>query len=558
MDCLMRAGFLQALFLLAPAGHGAPPPGRPVAPIAAPAMAADKTPAPTPAAPLQRRAAAGRKSIKLFVYDSSGRPLRLPAFLALIDRTDRGGAAGPRPAGILVESLDESVWARPGIRQESSLLTLSWDRTPRVSLCLNWPVADDGFSTVWADKSGEGFTDGDAVFLNEEIALTQYNRFKASRLQRTTEWDPPYRPSAKAVRQAVRTQELMARAQEQKDAVSRAKTFDGALAAVSLAWQRMLMEHGTQIARASRAKGSLRFGLVIDEGILRRLDHYRDVIRAVKRSGANWVRLVFRSNPQDFLYASQSSFNEYDAVVKELRGQGLHIMGTVLDTGQWPRTMTPSIYAQRAQNLALHYKDAIRSWDVGSELNGDWLGGMSAPLSPDQVFQIFAAGAAQIKTLDPTLETVATLYWWHATAPDNAHSLFTWLRRYSREGLGRNLDVLSLSLQPDDNPVGMALETIFTRAHRELPDKAILLGSLGYVEKDKLQGYWWFSPDDAAAARADLLTFMTPASCAMPRSLCGGFWWQTLEQMLPDKGRGTELYRSYTKTLSRLGRPAAF
>ena len=118
--------------------------------------------------------------------------------------------------------------------------------------------------------------------------------------------------------------------------------------------------------------------------------------------------------------------------------------------------------------------------------------------------------------------------------------------------------MLSLSLQPDDNPVGMALETIFTRAHRELPDKAILLGSLGYVEKDKLQGYWWFAPDDAAAAREDLLTFMTPASCAMPRSLCGGFWWQTLEQMLPDKGRGTGLYRSYTKTLSRLGRPAAF
>lgn len=113
-----------------------------------------------------------------------------------------------------------------------------------------------------------------------------------------------------------------------------------------------------------------------------RLDHYRDVIRAVKRSGANWVRLVFRSNPQDFLYANQSSFNEYDAVVKELRGQGLHIMGTVLDTGQWPRTMTPSIYAQRAQNLALHYKDAIRSWDVGSELNGDWLGGDERPAEP--------------------------------------------------------------------------------------------------------------------------------------------------------------------------------
>jgi hypothetical protein len=216
--------------------------------------------------------------------------------------------------------------------------------------------------------------------------------------------------------------------------------------------------------------------------------------------------------------------------------------------------MTPQTYAERTKNLVLHYKDQIRSWEVGNELNGDWLGGVSAPLTTDQVYRVYSAGAAKVKELDPSLETVATLYRWDGTAPDAEHSLFGWLKHYSRQGFGRNLDVLSLSLQPDDNPVGMALEPIFELVQTELPDKSLMLGSLGYVEKDKLQGYWWLRPDDVEAAREDLLIFSTTASCAMPRSLGGGFWWQTLEQMIPDKSRATGLYRAYAKTLSQLGR----
>jgi hypothetical protein len=111
-----------------------------------------------------------------------------------------------------------------------------------------------------------------------------------------------------------------------------------------------------------------------------------------------------------------------------------------------------------------------------------------------------------------------------------------------------------VSLQPDDNPVGMAFETVFDRISNELPDKNLLLGSLGYVEKDKLQGYRWLRPDDVPSAREDLLIFAATASCAMPRSLCGGFWWQTLEQMIPGKSRTTGLYHTYAKTLQQLDR----
>jgi hypothetical protein len=507
------------------------------------------------AAPSPGRLGPARKSIKLVVYGPGGKILKLADFLSFIGRADRSDAAGPEFSGIFVAPFDGSGSAsRPALEQRGELIVLSWEKMPRVSLSLPWPVADDGFSTVWADKNGEGFSDGDAVFLNEEIAITQYRRFRESLRKRTSDWTPLYKPGAKARKAADVAQSQMTRAHAEKDAVARAQAFDAALTAVSAAWQKMLFEHGLQIALAAKSKGSLRFGLVIDESIFQRLDHYERIISAVKRTGSNWVRLVFRSNPDDFTYKSLRSFNEYDSIVAELLSQKLHIMGTVLDTGQWPRTMTPPIYAERTKNLVLHYKEQIRSWEVGNELNGDWLGGVKAPLDPDQVYRIYSAGAAKVKELDPSLETVATLYWWDGTAPDSEHSLFGWLKRYSRRGFGRNLDVLSLSLQPDDNPVGMAFENIFDRVSNEMPDKSLMLGSLGYVEKDKLQGYWWLRPDDVPAAREDLLIFAATASCAMPRSLCGGFWWQTLEQMIPDKGRATGLYHAYAKTLEQLGR----
>jgi hypothetical protein len=351
-----------------------------------------------------------------------------------------------------------------------------------------------------------------------------------------------------------RAKESLAAAHAQKTAAGRAKAFDAALGAISAAEQKMLFQHGLQIANHERFRSQLRFGLVVDASILQRLDHYPRIAQAIKASGANWVQLVFRSNPEDFAYADLHSFNEYDSIVKELRTAGLKIMGTVLDTGQWPRDLTAPAYTERVKNLVIHYKDDIRSWEIGSELNGDWLGGTAAPLAPDQVYRIYSAGAAKVKEIDPELETVASLYWWEGTSPDDAHALFNWLRHYSRLGFGRNLDVLSISLQPDDNPVGVALESIFERVSQELPDKRLLLGSLGYVEKDQLQGYWWFRPDDVPAAREDLAAFLITAASALPRCLGGGFWWQTLDQMIPDKGRPTDLYRAYADALQRLGR----
>lgn len=495
------------------------------------------------------------KSIKLVVYDNQGKPLDLHSFLAHIGRADIGQPPDPAAAPISVTSPEgQGAPARPVLREENGLILLSWTRLSTIQLSLPWPVDEDGYSTVWADKEKLGYADGAVVMLNEEIAATQYRLFRDSTRKHQTEMQPLYKQGAKAKKAAEEAKLAMAAAHGEKAPDKRAVAFAKAMRATSIAWQKMLFEHALQIALSSKGKEELRFGLTLDEGLLNRLNHFRWLSSSIQRSGTNWVRLVFKANPDDFTYSSLRSFNEYDEIIDELREKGLRIMGTVLDTAQWPRGMKPAQYSERVKNLALHYKDKIRSWEVGTEINGDWLGGSRDPMGPDEVYRIYRAGASKLKELDPTFESVVTLYWWDGTAPTYEHSTFGWLKRRVREGFGRDVDVIGLSLQADDNPVGMALETIFERVHQELPDKRLMISSLGYVEGQALKGYWWFDPEDVVSGRSDVLIFMTTASCALPRSLCGGFWWQALDQMIPGNRKTTGLFSDLEKTLEQLGR----
>ncbi|MBI3564100.1 MAG: hypothetical protein HY079_02755, partial [Elusimicrobia bacterium] len=238
-----------------------------------------------------------------------------------------------------------------------------------------------------------------------------------------------------------------------------------------------------------------------------------------------------------------------------LRKKKLKVMLCVLDTAQWPKTMKPEHYAERVKNVVLHYKGKVSAWEVGSELNGDWLGGANDPLTPDQVYKIYAAGADKAKELDPETERVATLYWWEQTAPDRAHALSGWLKRFAPQGFAKTAEVVGLELYPEDNPVGLSLERAFEETADALPGTTLLLSSFGYVEKDALKGYWWLAPDDVDGARKDLLILYTVASCAMRASACGGFWWQTLDQMLPPgHHKATDLFKVHVRTMTQLGR----
>ncbi len=494
-------------------------------------------------------------SVKLFAFDAKGTALDASGLARRLSRADEKTPDLERLPLWAVSTDGKTPPQRLKLSQQGKLALGSWDKAERVRLEFIWPVDEDGYNSVGADKGGAGFGNGELLFLDEEIAVTQYARFKESWKRRMSDWQPLYKPGNKAKELAAAATSAMAEAARQKETPARVKAYQKALQNTALAWEKMLFEHGLQHALDERRAPGLRFGLTLDETMLKRLDDLEWIAEAVRRSGANWVRLVFRANSSDFLYSSLRSFNEYDGIIEELAHNKIKVMGCVLDATAWPKTMTPELYAERTKNLVLHYRGKISSWEVGTELNGDWLGGASAPFSPEQVYRTYTAGVNKVKELDPALETVATLYAWEETAPNREHALSGWLPAQVKRGFGRNLDVVGLSIQPEENPLGMGFERAFDAASDALPGQKMMVSSLGYVEKEELRGYWWLAPDDADGARKDIAILYATASCAMPRSLCGGFWWQTLDQMLPPgRRKATDLYKVWRRTLDQLGR----
>lgn len=494
-------------------------------------------------------------TLKIVAYGPDGALLDTASLRRMI--APEGEDAPPSgPGGLrLRDPQGELLPGAPWWVSDSTSPVWRWTGDERAVASLPWPIQRDGFSTLFLDGGGEGYSDGQTLLLNEELASTAYRLMQDSLKERTSRWTPIYRPG-KRVREALASaKEGMAAALAERDPRARAALFDRSLSATSGAWQRLLCEHGRQASEDPKTGPPMRRGLTLDESLLDRVSEYDWIAAKVSESGANWVRIVFRAEADDFPFSRRSSFTLYDQLVDRLLRRKIRVMGSVLDSMLWPASVSPEECRERTRNLVFHFKDRIRSWEVASEPNGDWLGGRPSPLSPEAVLACVDASASEVKAIDPSLETVATLHWWDGTAPDDRHALPTWLDWSRRKGFGKDFDLVAMSIYPDRHPMGLAFDPAFRRLRRAFPEQRLMVGGLGFGTEGEREAYWWLEPGNTSEARKDVLVFYTAAAgAAAPGSVGGGFWWPTLEQMLPPEKETTPLYRLYQRSLRRLER----
>lgn len=493
---------------------------------------------------------AAAATLRLEAYGSDGRLLDQAALRALLDPAGSSPTSGLRLGAPDGAALEGRPWWVAG----ATTPTVSWEGGPRAALSLPWPLPEDGFSTVRLDSGGLGYEDGRVILVNEEAARWAYAALQESYKERTAAWKPPYRPSLKAKGLVGAAKDAVAAATAEADRARRARLFDRALAAVSLAWQQVLVEHGRQTAADKGSRGRLRWGLTFDEGAAARPRDAKALAEAAAEAEAGWVRLVFGLPDGDPAFEREASFLPYDELVKELAARKVAVMGSVLDSLLWPAKAGPELCAARAKALAARYKDRVRSWEVSSEPNGTWLGGRT---DDEAALECARRAAAEVKAADPALETTAVLHWWEGTAPDARHGLSDWLAWAKGRGFGEGVDAVGLSLYPHRHPVGLALEPAFRSLRAAFPGKPVFLGGWSYGDADAPPPYWWLSPRPEAVdgARKDLMMLYNAAAPALtPESLGGGFLWQTLDLMLPPERQPTPLYRLYRKSVHDLRR----
>lgn len=490
--------------------------------------------------------------IRLEAYGPDGRLLDQAGLRSLLDPAQTSPGSGLRlsaPDGAPLEG-------RPWWVEGSTTPAWSFEGGSRAVASLPWPVPDDGYSTVRLEADGTGYEDGRVILVNEEAARWAYSAMQESLKERTGAWKPAYKPSLKAKGLVGAAKDAVAVATAAPDRRERARLFDKALGAVSVAWQQILVEHGRQTAADGEAKGRLRWGLTLDETAATRPKDAVRLAKAVDDAGANWVRLVFGIPEDDPAFAKEGSFTPYDELIKALSARKISVMGSLLDSLLWPAGTSPELCAARATALAARYKDRVRSWEVASEPNGTWLGG-AGKTDDDAVLECARQAATAVKAADVALETTATLHWWDGTAPDGRHGLRDWLAWAKGRGFGDGIDAVGLSVYPSRHPVGLALEPAFRDLRAAFPGKPLFLGGWSYADAGERPSYWWLSAEAEAVegARKDLMLLYNAAAPALaPVSLGGGFFWQTLDLMLPAERQATPLYRLYKKSLYELKR----
>ena len=491
--------------------------------------------------------------VRLEAYGPDGRLLDQSGLRALLDPAAAVPGSGLRLSGIDGAALGGRPWWVDG----STAPAWSWEGSSRAVASLPWPLPEDGYSTVRLDADGLGYEDGRVILVNEEAARWAYGALQESFKDRTGgAWKPAYKPSLKAKGLLGAAKDAVAVATAAAERRERARLFDRALAAVSVAWQQVLVEHGRQTVADPSARARLRWGLTLDETAAARPTDAAAIAKGVAESGADWVRLVFGLPEDDAAFAKEASFTPYDELIARLEERKVKVMGSVLDSLVWPAGGTAELCAARAKALARRYKDRVRSWEVSSEPNGDWLGGRGKT-DDEAVLACARAAATAVKIVDATLETTATLHWWDGTAPDGRHGLRDWLPWAKAKGFGDGIDAVALSVYPHRHPLGISLEPVFRELRAAFPGKPVYLGGWSYGDTGERPAYWWLSPEAEAVdgARKDLLMLYAAAAPTLtPESLGGGFFWSTLDLMLPPARQATPLYRLYRKSLHDLRR----
>jgi hypothetical protein len=209
---------------------------------------------------------------------------------------------------------------------------------------------------------------------------------------------------------------------------------------------------------------------------------------------------------------------EYRPIVERAHRNGLRVLGQMLDSSQMKR-LDLAGWKTRVDALLDAYPD-MDGWEVGNEVNGNWLG-------PD-VREKVAYAAARAKIVSPQARTMMTVLWnLGEDVPED--STFTWLATVPTSTLA-NIDDLGVSLYPEDHPLGIAFDRVFTTLHTTAPHAAIVVSELGYGNDDLGHTWWWGSPTAATSARRSVARFYDAASRAHPYSGGGTFWWYFLEE----------------------------
>ena len=183
------------------------------------------------------------------------------------------------------------------------------------------------------------------------------------------------------------------------------------------------------------------------------------------------------------------------------------VMGEILDSTD-VKSITVPAYTQRATTYVNALSGKVDIWEIGNEVNGEWLG-----KTPDVVAKI--SGAYDI-VKSKGAATELTLYYNQDCWANTANEMFTWTEANVPARMKSGLDYVLISYYEDDcNGLRPNWQAVFDRLGGIFPNSKIGFGEMGTKvvanKQDFLnryysmainhpryvggQFYWYFHPD---------------------------------------------------------------
>ena len=186
------------------------------------------------------------------------------------------------------------------------------------------------------------------------------------------------------------------------------------------------------------------------------------------------------------------------------------VMGEILDS-QFVDQYSVTDYRARAVEYLGALGDVVDIWEVGNEINGEWLG-----TTADVVAKMTAA-YEEVTTRGK--RAALTLYYNQDCWDQADHEVFTWAAANVPAAMKQGLDYVLFSYYEDDcNDLQPDWPTQFAHLATMFPNSRLGFGECGTAN---------------TAAKSAYVTRYYTTTIAEPRYVGGYFWWYYAEDMVP-------------------------
>jgi hypothetical protein len=187
-----------------------------------------------------------------------------------------------------------------------------------------------------------------------------------------------------------------------------------------------------------------------------------------------------------------------------------YILGEILDSF-YVRQYTVDQYKNRTTEYLNAFVDKVDLWEVGNEINGEWLGSTSSVVAKmSGAYDLVKARGAR---------AALTLYYNYNCWERPSNEMFTWAQANVPTRMKQGLDYVLVSYYEDDcNGYQPNWQAVFDRLGTMFPNSKIGIGECGTTRK---------------AQKATYIRRYYDMTVNHPRFIGGHFWWYYKQDMVP-------------------------